>query len=89
MSNIKNILRELRLKAGKLLLDKKSSDNFSDNLPMSILFLRQDGKIGDYIVSSFAFREIKRFNPTIKIGVVCTKQNAYLFEQNPYIDQLY
>ncbi len=65
MNNMKHLLRKFRLKAGKLLLDKKSSDNFSDNMPMSILFLRQDGKIGDYIVSSFAFREIKRFNPMI------------------------
>ena len=38
----------------------------------AILFLRQDGKIGDYIVSSFAFREIKKANPAIKIGVVCS-----------------
>ncbi|STO71296.1 D-glycero-D-manno-heptosyltransferase LosB2 [Avibacterium paragallinarum] len=90
---MKHLLRKFRLKAGKLLLDKKILDNLPASQPASqpasILFLRQDGKIGDYIVSSFAFREIKRFNPTIKIGVVCTKQNAYLFEQNPYIDQLY
>lgn len=55
----------------------------------SILFLRQDGKIGDYIVSSFAFREVKRANPDIKIGVVCSSKNRRLFDDNPYIDAVH
>ena len=55
----------------------------------AILFLRQDGKIGDYIVSSFAFREIKKANPAIKIGVVCSAKNRQLFENNPHIDALH
>ncbi|HIF8804879.1 TPA: glycosyltransferase family 25 protein [Haemophilus influenzae] len=82
-------LQMLRLGLGKYFLDKKNGLNRITNVPRSILFLRQDGKIGDYVVSSFVFREIKKFNPHIKIGVICTKQNAYLFKQNPYIDQLY
>lgn len=55
----------------------------------AILFLRQDGKIGDYIVSSFAFREIKRAHPAIKIGVICSAKNRQLFENNPHIDTLH
>lgn len=86
---LKNKLQMLRLGLGKYFLDKKNGLNRITNVPRSILFLRQDGKIGDYVVSSFVFREIKKFNPHIKIGVICTKQNAYLFKQNPYIDQLY
>ncbi|XYU82211.1 glycosyltransferase family 9 protein [Pasteurella multocida] len=87
---IKSMLQKIRLKLGKLLLDKTNLPNSIINIDIrSILFLRQDGKIGDYVVSSFVFREIKKFNPHIKIGVICTKQNAYLFKQNPYIDQLY
>lgn len=87
---IKSMLQKIRLKLGKLLLDKTNLPNNIINIDIrNILFLRQDGKIGDYVVSSFVFREIKKFNPHIKIGVICTKQNAYLFKQNPYIDQLY
>lgn len=86
---LKNKLQMLRLSLGKYFLDKKNGVNRITNVPRNILFLRQDGKIGDYVVSSFVFREIKKFNPHIKIGVICTKQNAYLFKQNPYIDQLY
>lgn len=87
--NIKLILQTIRLSIGKLILDKKTPKNATPLSPKKILFLRQDGKIGDYIVSSFVFREIKKFNPEIKIGVVCTTKGAYLFKQNPHIDQLY
>lgn len=89
MTKLKNLLRNSRLFLGKWVLDKRIDGNNSIFPPKSILFLRQDGKIGDYIVSSFVFREIKNFDPSIKVGVICSKQNSYLFEQNPYIDQLY
>ena len=61
MGNNMNKLKALRLKIGKLILDKSSRSPFQKSLehPKSFLFLRQDGKIGDYIVSSFVFREIK------------------------------
>ncbi|WP_424405329.1 glycosyltransferase family 9 protein [Pasteurella sp. PK-2025] len=89
MSNIKSLLRNFRLALGKILLDTKTcklQDLYAIN---KILFLRQDGKIGDYVVSSFVFREIKKYDPKIKIGVICTQKNAYLFQQNQYIDELY
>lgn len=86
---IKDRLRLLRLQIGKLFFDKKTAPYQAGKSIKSILFLRQDGKIGDYVVSSFVFREIKKFNPEIRIGVICTKKNAYLFQQNQYIDQLY
>ena len=86
---LKFILRKYRLKLGKCFLDKKNTQATPIFPPKSILFLRQDGKIGDYIVSSFVFREIKKQSPQTKIGVVCSAQNAYLFEQNPNIDALY
>lgn len=88
MKKIKHTLQKIRLNIGKCLLDKINRE--INNLPyQKVLFMRQDGKIGDYIVSSFAFRELKKYNPAIKIGVICDKKQAYLFEQNPYIDQCY
>ncbi len=88
-SNIQKIL----LSAGKQLWDTPLPQ--SSNIPLtpqtikSILFLRQDGKIGDYIVSSFMFREIKKANPNIKIGVICTTGNIDLFQKNIYIDDIH
>lgn len=87
---LKTTLRTLRIKIGKWFLDRKSPTKDAIIFPpKSILFLRYDGKIGDYVVSSFVFREIKKQSPQTKIGVVCSPKNAYLFENNPYIDQLY
>ncbi|QLB41057.1 MULTISPECIES: glycosyltransferase family 9 protein [Mannheimia] len=86
---LKATLQKLRLSLGKKLIDIEKSKDSSLRLLNKILFLRQDGKIGDYIVSSFVFRELKKYNPNLKIGVVCDKKQAYLFEQNPYIDQCY
>lgn len=87
--SFKKYLQQFRLKIGKFFIDLKTVGLPSFWPPKKILFLRQDGKIGDYIVSSFIFRELKKFNPEIKLGVVCTKKDAYLFEQNPHIDKLY
>lgn len=86
----KQLLRTIRIFIGKQILDKKTpcSKGSISNIKR-ILFLRQDGKIGDYIVSSFVFRELKKQYPNIHIGVVCLKQNSYLFSQNKYIDKLY
>ena len=44
-----------------------------------ILFLRYDGKIGDYIVTSWVYREIKRQRPDIQIDVVGISKNEKLF----------
>ncbi|MDO4430222.1 MAG: glycosyltransferase family 9 protein [Lonepinella koalarum] len=84
---MKNHLRSLRIWLGKILLDTQYT--IHNTQIRKILFLRQDGKIGDYIVSSFVFRELKKYNPSIHIGVVCDKKQSYLFEQNTYIDQCY
>lgn len=83
---MKKTLQKLRLALGKALLDRKTAPASADFSPKKILFLRKDGKIGDFIVSSFVFREIKKQRPEIQIGVVCTPKNKSLLENNPYID---
>lgn len=90
MKKIKENLKSLRIKFGKNILDKKNNPieiKYKDIT--KILFMRQDGKVGDYIVSSFAFRELKKHNPYLHISVICDKKQAYLFKQNIYIDQCY
>ena len=87
--SIKYFLRTLRLKIGKQILDKKTPLASIIFPPKSILFLRHDGKIGDYVVSSFVFREIKKHAPNPPRGVVSSHKKAYPIAQNPYIDQQY
>ena len=41
-------------------IKKKEKVNLTPDKIKKILFMRIDGKIGDYIISSFMFREIKK-----------------------------
>ena len=89
-------MREKRLKIGKYIWDRKEKakiiegDNFlKDNSIKSILFLRYDGKIGDMIVNSLMFREIKKVYPDIKIGVVARGAAIDIIRDNPNVDKIY
>lgn len=87
---VQNFLQKIRITLGKQLLDKSVAPLTDNPLALypvrKILFLRKDSKIGDTIVSSFVFREIKKNDPSIKIGIVCASKNKELIEGNPYID---
>ena len=89
-------MREKRLKIGKYIWDRKEKskiiegDNFlKDNNIKSILFLRYDGKIGDMIVNSLMFRELKKVYPDIKIGVVARGAAIDIIRDNPNVDKIY
>ena len=89
-------MREKRLKIGRYIWDRKKKskiiegDNFlKDNNIKSILFLRYDGKIGDMIVNSLIFREIKKVYPDIKIGVVARGAAIDIIRENPNVDKIY
>ncbi|EUB36604.1 MULTISPECIES: glycosyltransferase family 9 protein [Fusobacterium] len=89
-------MRAKRLKIGKYIWDRKEKakivegDNFlKDNGIKSILFLRYDGKIGDMIVNSLMFREIKKVYPDIRIGVIARGAAIDIIKDNPNVDKIY
>lgn len=89
-------MREKRLKFGKWLWDRKKNKevikegNFIENNNIkSILFLRYDGKIGDMVINTLMFREIKKKYPYIKIGVVARNSNAEIIKSNSNVDSIY
>ena len=89
-------MRKKRLKIGKYIWDRKEKakiiegDNFlEDNNINSILFLRYDGKIGDMIVNSLMFREIRKVYPNIKVGVVARGAAIDIIKNNPNVDKIY
>lgn len=88
---IKYYLKQIRLSIGRIVLDKKPSKEWNQALlPNSkILFIRHDGKIGDFFVSSFVYREIKKQAPNVHIGVIVAAETCNLFETDPHIDLLY
>ena len=72
------------------IFDKNKKDiNLVPSKIKRILFLRTDGKIGDYIISSFIFREIEKNYPNIQIDVVADKSLENLLKLNPNIDKYY
>ena len=83
-------IKELQRKIGKSILDKKKikTELEFENIK-KILFVRYDGKIGDYIVSSFIYREIKKQRPDIQIDIVGINKNEQLFNKNKYVDNFY
>ena len=54
-----------------------------------ILLVRWDAKLGDAIVSSFLFRELRKANPDLAIEVITTDAMASLFEEQWQPDRLY
>lgn len=90
-----NFLRNQKVKIARLLWDKKEKvkiikeDLIEKNGIDSIIIMRDDGKIGDMVVSSFIYREIKKQYPNIKIGVVTRKGATDIIKDNHYIDKIY
>ena len=89
-------MREKRLKIGKYIWDRKDKVKIlegngflEENDIKSILFLRYDGKIGDMVVNSLMFREIKKVYPNIKIGIVARGAAIDIIKDNPNIDKIY
>lgn len=89
-------MREKRLKIGRYIWDKKEKKeeivegNFIEkNSIKAILFLRYDGKIGDMVINTIMFREIKKQYPNIKIGVVTKDGAKGVIGNNPYVDKIY
>ena len=54
-----------------------------------ILLVRWDAKMGDAIVSSFLFRELRKANPDLSIEVITTDAMAALFQEQWHPDRLY
>ena len=53
-----------------------------------VLFFRYD-KIGDMIITTPVFRELKLAYPNIKITVLASKNNKSIILNNPYVDSIF
>ena len=89
-------MREKRLKIGKYIWDRKKNKedikigNFieSNNIK-KILFMRYDGKIGDMVINTLMFREMKKKYPYLEIGVVTKGGAKAVIENNTNVDKIY
>jgi ADP-heptose:LPS heptosyltransferase len=65
----------------------KSTSQGETNSPKNILIIRND-HIGDVILCSQAYREIKRKYPSSKITALVSPASRELLKKNPYIDEI-
>ncbi|AYV94484.1 LOS biosynthesis enzyme LBGB [Fusobacterium necrophorum subsp. funduliforme] len=91
-----NFMRKYRLAIGRYIWDRKLhkehiiEGNFIENNGIrSIVFLRQDGKVGDMVVHTMIFRAIKEQYPNIKIGVITKGAARGIIENNSNVDKIY
>ena len=85
-------LRAFKARLAKAVLDKKNPHVFSPEDISSVrrvLFLRNDNKLGDMIVASMAFRELKKQLPHIEIDVIAGPDAAQVLTGNPHINRIF
>ncbi|HIE81812.1 MAG TPA: lipopolysaccharide heptosyltransferase family protein, partial [Candidatus Poseidoniales archaeon] len=70
------------------LLTKKNSVEFNLTDAKKVLVLKYD-RIGDMIVATPIFRELKNKYPNISISVLASKGNRDVIKYNPYVDNIY
>jgi len=58
-----------------------------DNV-QKLLILRHD-RIGDMIITTPIFRNLKRLRPDLHIGVLASRSNIEIIRNNPFIDSIY
>ncbi|MFP5039543.1 glycosyltransferase family 9 protein [Parasediminibacterium sp. JCM 36343] len=87
---LKRKLKSFRLSLGKWLIDSTGKTiKLDTKTSKKILFVHYDGKIGDYIVSSFAYNELKNQAELFKIDIAGAKGNKEIIEADSNISKLY
>ena len=66
----------------------KKARNFDIRNVKKVLFFRYD-RIGDMVITTPVFRELKLFIPEIKITVLASKANQSVLTNNPYVDDVF
>lgn len=85
-------LRAKKAQLAKFLLDRKSPAHYSPSAFKSIkkvLFLRYDNKLGDMIVSTISFQNLKALYPKIHLAVITGPSAKTIIENNKDVDQIY
>ena len=78
-----------KLKAYLLrLLTKKKNLSFDLKKSKRVLILKYD-RIGDMVVTTPIFRELKTAYPNTSISVLASEENKDVIRYNPYIDKIY
>lgn len=72
ISRIQRFRDVVRRRLGIWLFDRKKDSSFDLTEAESILFIRNDAKLGDAIVSSGVIRKLRKYRPDLKVMVLTT-----------------
>jgi ADP-heptose:LPS heptosyltransferase len=81
------LMKALRLNIARWIWDHRSKRDFSISENRSVLFLRDDDKIGDMVVSTSLFREFSREG--YQVDVLAGKNNSKIIECNPFVNNIF
>ena len=70
------------------LITNKSKNSFDIRKSKSVLVLKYD-RIGDMVLTTPIFRELKKVYPDISLSVLASKENKDVIQNNPYVDKIY
>ena len=70
------------------IISHKKSIEFDVKSSSKVLMLRYD-RIGDMVITTPVFRELKKAYPYIEINVLASKANYIVLKNNPYVDNVY
>lgn len=82
-----NKKREFLYLAANTLIHRLKQNTFNHKSIKSILFIRNNDKLGDMIVSTISFREAKKAG--FEVNVIAGKNNAQILKCNSNIDHLF
>lgn len=80
-------IKALRMRVAKWMWDEPVRRPFDLQTISKVLLLRDDGKIGDMIVSTSLIRELKANGYTVDI--LATRSNVVVIEHNPHIRKIH
>ncbi|MDC1387022.1 lipopolysaccharide heptosyltransferase family protein [Candidatus Thioglobus sp.] len=83
------MINKNRFKAKFLkIISHKVSNKFNITGTSKVLMFRYD-RIGDMVITTPVFRELKLAYPNIEISVLASKANHMILKNNPYVDNIY
>lgn len=80
-------IKKLRLYIARIFFDYNKPRPFDLSECKTVLFLRDDDKIGDMVVSTCLYRDF--YHSGYQVDVLAGKKNASVLEYNPYIKNLH
>lgn len=90
--NFNHKMRAVKAAVSKFFFDHKNTNTYTkDKIKKikSVLFLRNDDKIGDMIASTPSFREIKKDIPDVKVYVITGKTCEKIIKDNKNVDEIF